>query len=76
MGYGTDQELSFLYITCEIQMGMSHSQLGMSMEIRGKSQARDTNDQFLGWGQGGRECNHSIPHSSAVNQVYIIMTQT
>lgn len=48
MGYGTDQELSFLYIKCEIQMGMSPGQLGISMEIRGKSQARDTNDQLLG----------------------------
>lgn len=56
MGYGRDQELSFLYIKCETQMGMSRSQSGMSMEIRGKSQARDTNDQLLG---ENREWQHT-----------------
>lgn len=48
LGYGRDQELSSAYVICTIQMGMSGSQLDMSMEIRGKRQARDTNDQLLG----------------------------
>ena len=42
-GYGKDQELSSVCIKCAIQMGRSGSQLNTSVEIRSKSQARNTN---------------------------------
>lgn len=51
-------------------MGLSHSQLGMSVAIKGKNQARDANDQLL---REKENMIHSRLHGSATNQVYILM---
>lgn len=54
-------------------MGLSHGQLGMSVEVRAKNQARDTNDQLL---REKENVIHSMLHGSAINHVYTLTAQT
>lgn len=46
-GSGAGVQLRAAYGECEIQKGMSGSQLCKSTEISRKPQARETNDQLL-----------------------------